>query len=753
MCTQLQSPKALVRVVLVWLLAAPAFCGWTQEVDYKTTFADAEYYFLFNDAQEALPLYLRLHNENPDNANLLYRIGRSYLSIPGLKHKAIEPLSEAVKSINPSYQEGSYREVGAPPNAYFYLGEAYRIEGKFDKAIEAYNVFRQQLDAKDVYNLDYVDQQIQACLRADRMIDQSRKLQSNLVPIGQGESFIHGAALSHDSNTLLYTLKEKFYDAIYVCEKNEEGSWGTPHNITLDIGLEGELFSTSINSNGTEIFLFKNDNGTGNIYSSVKVDGQWQKAKKLGKPINTRYWETFASISPNGQTLYFSSNRRGGYGGLDIYQSSRLSNGDWGEAVNMGSNINTPHNEEAPYLSPDGSRLYFISQGHKSLGGYDVFYSQKLESGEWSTPLNLGYPISTPDDDMWYFPISTEEGIVSLVERGQPGISNLYQISLVNEVKPEMVTIKGHLQLANSYEVQGQLFNVVLVNPSTNDTIQQVNPEDISGLFAFDVTPGEYRIEAKGEGYVTESIPIAIPNTFAEPDFGVTINLKPQEVNAGKLLAIRSVLFDFDCDALSDEAVRELEKLYLFLHQNPTLEIEVCGHTDSKGSRAYNKGLSLRRAKSVVGYLTDRGIEPERLTVRGAGSMESIAQNKFPDGTDNPAGRRLNRRSSIRVLNSERNVDVVDELDVPEHLKIRVQNYTILLAPVNTNVDIDKLQVVNSQSGLESFRLIGRRNSFAYALGHFDHKSDAIAALNLAIDSGFTQASIVGEDDLKMLIE
>ena len=753
MCNLMQQFKTAVAVTLVWLLLTPSISGRSQEIDYKTTFADAEYYFLFNDVKEALPLYLKLLDGNCENANLHYRIGRCYLNIPGLKHKAIEPLAKAVENINPSYQEGSYREMGAPPNAHFYLGEAYRIEGRFDEAIEAYKVFREKLDAKDVYNLDYVDQQIQACLRAERMIEFKKQLQTTLLPIEQGHAYAHGAALSHDTNTLLFTLKDKFYDAIYICEKDVEGNWGTPQNISIAIGLEGEVFTTSVNSDGTEIFIFKNDNGTGNIYSSVKVDGQWQKAKKLSKPVNSRYWETFASISPDGQTLYFSSNRRGGYGGLDIYQSTRLPNGEWGEAVNMGPSINSPHNEEAPYLSPDGSRLYFISQGHKSLGGYDVFFSQKLESGEWSSPINLGYPISTPDDDMWYFPVSNDEGIVALVERGQPNVSNLFQVSLVNEVTPDVITIKGDLRLANNYEVQGRYFSINLLSSSTNDTITMVNPNDITGQFSFDVVPGEYLIVAKGEGYVAETIPIAIPSTFAESDFDVSIRLKPQEVEVGKILAVRSVLFDFDSDALTDESVRELEKLYLFLYQNPSVELEVCGHTDSKGSREYNKGLSLRRANSVVNYLVARGIEAERLTVRGAGSMESIAQNTFPDGKDNPAGRRLNRRSSIRVLNSEGNVDIVDELDVPEHLKIRIQSYTILLAPVNTTVDVDKLQVVNIRSGLESFRLTGRRNSYAYALGHFDNKSDALAALNLAIDNGFAQASIVGEDDLKMLID
>jgi outer membrane protein OmpA-like peptidoglycan-associated protein len=745
-------PNAALFVLLMWGLSSFPLAGVTQESDYRTTFADAEYYFLFNDMQEALPLYQKLLDENQQNANVCYRIGRCYLNIPGLKHMAIEPLLKAVDNINQSYQEGSYREVGAPPDAYFYLGEAYRIEGQFPEAIAAYEVFRGMLDSKDVYNLDYIDQQVQACHRANEMKKRSKNLQRTLVVTGKDQAFVYGAAISCDSKCLLFTVKEKFYDAIYISEMGTDGEWHNPKNITLDIGLEGEIFSTSINHDGTEIFIFKNDSGVGNIYSSTLVDGQWQKAKKIGKPINSRHWETFASVSPNGETLFFSSNRRGGFGGLDLYQSKRLSSGEWSEAQNLGEDINTPHNEEAPHLSTDGSKLYFISQGHNTLGGYDVFYSQLLDDGEWSSPINLGYPISTPDDDMWYYPLDENKGIVSQVERGKPNISNLYLVSLIDEVNVDKVTVKGELQLANNYEVQGDLFSVSLINAKTKDTIICTTPQDIDGQFYFDVSPGEYRIVAQGVGYVSETLPIAIPKTFSESSFNVSIKLKPTEVEEGKYLAIRSVLFGFDSDTLSDEAVRELEKLYAFLHQNTSVEVEVCGHTDSKGSMRYNKKLSLRRANSVIDYLTQKGISAERFSARGASSLESIAQNTKSDGSDNPAGRQLNRRASIRVINATGDVDIVDELDVPEHLKVKIQNYTILLAPLNTNVDSEKLQVINSRSGLESYRLTGRQNSFAYALGQFNHKSEALAALNYAIDNGFPEASIVGEEDLKMLI-
>jgi outer membrane protein OmpA-like peptidoglycan-associated protein/tetratricopeptide (TPR) repeat protein len=740
---------------LVFILALTVFSNssYTQVTDYKTSFSDAEYYFLFNDFAEALPLYLKVLDQDTCNANICYRIGRCYLGIPGLKHMAIPYLEKAIQNINPSYQEGSYKELGAPINSYFYLGEAYRIEGRFVDAIETYFVFRGKLDPKDIYNLEYVNQQIKACERASEMTKSPGKVSTALIHLFNTNKFILGASVSYDSNNLLFTVREKFYDAIYLSTKKSDGNWAIPENITLFLGIEGDVYSTSINHDGSEIFLFRNDNGIGNIYSSVKVDGVWQKAQKLNRKVNTRYWETFASVSPDGQTLYFSSNRRGGAGGLDLYYSLRLPSGDWGDAVNLGTNVNTPHNEEAPQLSPDGNRLYFISQGHNSLGGYDVFYSQKVGNNEWSAPINMGYPISTPDDDMWFFPLGDDKGIVSMVKRDEPNTSNLYLVGISEEEKIERVNIQGELILANNFEVQSKSFSITLIDLCSNDTIHRVNPKDISGEFVLEVSPGSYRLIASGKGYTTASIPIVIPESYSEPDYTLNVRLKPEEIAAGKYLAIKSVLFGFDSDALSEEAVHELEKLNTFLSQNPSVNIEVCGHTDNLGSMAYNRKLSLRRAHSVVNYLVDRGVEASRLKASGMGTNESVALNTYPDGSDNPAGRQLNRRASIRLLNAIEGVELAEELDIPEHLRPRVQNFTILLAPVNTSIDPNKLSSVNSYSGLPSFRLVGRRNSFAYTLGQFDHKSQALSILNYVIDNGFPKAAIVGKDDLNKLIE
>ncbi len=746
--------RSLRLTLLIPLLAFTMGINSTQaqESDYKTTFTDAEYYFLFNDFQEALPLYQKALELSPDNSNLLYRIGRCYLNIPGVKHKAIEYFEKAARNINASHQEGSYKEKGAPQITYFYLGEAYRISERFDDAIETYTIFRDLLNPRDVYNFDYVDQQIKACERARNMKELPLNIELEPLNLFESSRYINCPSASYDGNFLLFTVQEKFYDAVYISKKNDQGDWGTPENISLDLGVEGEIYTTSINYDGTELFLYRNDRGVGNIYTSKKVDGRWQKIQKLGRRISSRYWETCATISPDGGTLYFASSRTGGFGGLDLYYSKRLPDGEWGEPTNFGSTINTPHNEENPHLSPDGQTLYFVSQGHNSMGGYDIFYSELIGENEWSIPTNMGYPINSTDDDMSFFPLGKNKALVSIVEKGKPNVRGIFQLTISPTVEVVEIKIAGVISLANSYEVQDNQLKISLLDAKTKDTIQTTNPMGGSGKYSLNSKAGAYRVVVEGKGYTTASVPVSISSNYSNPEYPLNITLIPEKVTSGEYLVIRSILFEFDKAELSREAQVELEKLFNIMNKNPSVSIEVTGHTDNIGSLAYNQKLSLKRAESAINYLIEKGIETDRLLARGASDFENIASNYKEDGTDNPEGRSLNRRASIKVLKGDLKITIASEVNIPEHLKPREQSYTIILAPVNTNVNKNNLNSLNKLSELESKKLTGLNNKFAYTIGSYAHKSLAIELLNTAIDNGFPMATIFGEDDLNILI-
>lgn len=636
-------------------------------LDYKTLFADAEYFFLYHDYQEALPLYLRALEKMPNSANLNYRIGQCYLNIAGLKAKAIPYFQMAENHMYAGYQEGSNKEMKAPMEVLYFLGEAYRAAGMIDEALDYYSRFKAVHDTKkSIIDPNFVDQQIASCERAKIMMKQGLYIKEEVLPVYDDGSYLLTPAISADGKTLVFTRQEKFYDAIYIAELQENGQWGEPVNITLDLAVEGNVYSTSINSDGTQIFLFKNDKDVGNIYSANKVDGKWGKAQKLGRSVNTRYWETFASISPDGQTLYFSSNRSGGHGAIDLYYSNLLEDGTWGTAVNLGATVNTLFNEEAPYLTPDGNTLFFISQGHNSMGGYDVFYSERLDNNEWSTPTNLGYPINTTDDNMMFYPLGNNEALVTYVKKDEPATRKIRQISYSKDPDFISVPIAGTIALDNE-PIYADAITIEIVNQETKQPVAQLNAQEKTGNFKAKLLPGNYLIKANANGFIPNEQSIVIPENSWE-EIPVSIMLKRSKL-APQHFAIGPVLFDFDRYEVKSEAKVELDKLVAFIQTNPDLTIEVCGHTDSKGSLEYNKKLSLKRANAAISYMTSKGIGKDKLVAKGVGPTEEIALNTLPNGNDCPEGRRLNRRISIKTISSDKGTEVLSKIDVPNHLK------------------------------------------------------------------------------------
>jgi outer membrane protein OmpA-like peptidoglycan-associated protein len=722
-----------------------------QNQDYKTTFTDAEYYLLFQDYKEALPLYLKLYETNPSNANLNYRIGLCYLNIPGLKQKAIPFLERASTRTTKHYQEGSYKEVNAPDEAIFYLAEAYMVSNMLDRAIDTYTQFRNQLDVKDIYNLDYVNQQIKACEYAQNMMKEPLNVKVERIdPFAERGKYCTYPILSGDRQTMVFTVKEKFYDGIYYCRR-EGTKWGTPRNITPDLALEGEAYATSLNYDGTLMLIFRNEKGIGNIYLSRLKDNKWEVTQKLSKSINSRDWETFASFTPGGNEILFTSTRKGGYGGLDIYQTSLLPSGQWSNPVNLGDRINTPYNEESPIISADGTTLYFASQGHNSMGRFDLFFSKKLPDNSWSTPVNMGYPINTTDDDLYYFPVDSTTALLSLISSDLQATRELYQVTLSKQQLIPEVLVKGKLATSDNLEVKSDNFTINVAQTDNGDIIASMRPTPASGEFSVKLKPGNYSFTALGDGYEQKTANLYIPRNIQQKTIPLEMTLTPKTVSTGEFVAIKSILFDFDSYALSRDAQFEIEKIYKLMETNPSLYIEVTGHTDSKGSAAYNQRLSVKRARAVIEYLVNKGIDEKRFVARGAGSLDNVAANTNPDGSDNPVGRSLNRRVCMRVLKSDRNIEIAEDIDIPEHLKVNEQKYTILLGDQNTKIDPGLVNNLQSITG-QSVRTYEVGSTKYITLGMYSNKPSAINDLNKCIDNGFANATIVGESSLNQMI-
>jgi outer membrane protein OmpA-like peptidoglycan-associated protein len=477
-----------------------------------------------------------------------------------------------------------------------------------DKALDAYNEFANYIDPRDEILQAFVDQQIVAC--GNLLVGTSSPVEyrvGNLGQLPESHANRYNMVVSDDLQTLAFMGKNPFYDGVYVAVKEGE-VWGRPMNITPSIASDGNMDVVALSSDGKRMLLAVVDEFTSNLYESVYENDRWNPAVSLGKPINSKYYEASATYSPDGKSIYFSSNRKESLGGMDIFRSDLGDDGTWSEPLNLGPSVNTILNEDTPLLSPDGKRLYFSSQGHSTIGGFDVFYTELNEDGSWNdVPVNLGYPLNTPDDDMTLSPagVSEQNSSFILAQGKIPGF-DLFKF--------EMIDRNG--------------------------------------------TPVPVALEEKEEPVVEEVVVIT-----EEP-------AEPEKPAPPREYYLRPIYFDFDSYELDRQGAEKLDQLIHIMREFPKLEIEITGHTDSKGPYEYNQKLSVNRAKSVYKYLILNEISSDRLTVSGMSESEPLARNQTKDNRDAPEGRMLNRRVEFKVNVTEGLIIEMEKVQVPEYLRL-----------------------------------------------------------------------------------
>lgn len=422
-----------------------------------------------------------------ENSNLKFRIGLCYLNIPGEKGKSIQYLEEAVKNINPEYRTGKFRENGSPHDALFYLGNAYLVNNQIEKALETFRFFSKDLDEK-VYDTSIVKIQIQSCYTARELMGSSIFMREKNIGAPVNDNFSESApVVSDDESMIVFSRSLRFYDAI-LYSRRINGMWTSPVNMNEILKVDRDLYPTSFSIDGKTLYLYNSAGYDGNIYTTQYISDTWTPPVALNGNINTRHWESHASVTHDNRKLYFTSNRRGGYGGLDIYVSERDSSGDWGSPLNLGPVINTRYNEDTPFLSEDDKILFFSSRGHRTMGGYDIFYSTRLDNGEWSEPVNAGYPLNSTDDDLFYRPLYDGfEGYIAKFSPDGFGGQDIYRTEIFNDKHPRKFVIQGKAQVAGD---QGNLPEKVMVRAlRTTTPVQEI-------LAYSDPATGDYRLIA-----------------------------------------------------------------------------------------------------------------------------------------------------------------------------------------------------------------------------------------------------------------
>lgn len=453
--------------------------------------------------------------------------------------------------------------------------------------------------------------------------------------------------LTADSKKILFTKRDGLnpyeHEDIYVAY-NEGDEWTEPIPIDSFLNTRYNEGTCTISADGNILIYTSCDApdsfGSCDLYITHKINGQWQKAANMGKTINSRSWDSQPSLSADGSMLFFSSNRRGGYGGNDIWYSQRQDDGTWSEVKNVGPVINTPQDEVSPFIYFNNEQLFFASDGHMGFGGKDLFMS-RLENGIFTEPMNLGYPINDHQDQLALF-ITAQQDYAYYTENtyheGKVDSSFLYRFNFPKEIDlgEKLVITQG--KVVNTRTKEPLDASLSLVSLENDSTLYQFRSDGESGEFIMiypDKTFSGLYVEKPG----------FIPKIYnVEKDSlkditNMQIELSPAV--AGEQFVFENVFFDFDQTELKPESQSSLRRLNNFLKENPKLSIVITGHTDNVGNIAYNQNLSLRRAESVRDFLSAQGITAARLEVKGMGDQQPIRPN---DTEENMA---LNRRIEI----------------------------------------------------------------------------------------------------------
>ncbi len=621
-----------------------------------------------------------------------YEAGRMHLATVG-KNRAVKYFMRVFR------QDPAYRF-----DIEYLIGRSYQYGENFDKALEYYNLYKKKLagkpgyQGKDKVDLATVDRSIFECENGKEFVSSPGEF--SIVNIGReinSEYEDYAPVLNENEDEIVFTTRRrednlnenvyednKPYEDIFTAKK-AGGAWSFAKNIGPVVNTPYHESSVALSADGNTLFIY-NDDGGDIFYSERQPNGEFGEKVLLPGIINSSFEEKSISISKDEKTLYFSSNRPGGFGGLDLYRATKDSKGEWANVKNLGPKINTAQDDDGLFIDYDDVTLYFSSKGHKGMGGYDVFKTTfDPAKNEWSDPVNLGYPINTPDDDIYF--VSSKDGkraYYSSVREDGMGYTDIYMVTIPEGLKnTEPVVTKPPVETPpvdtaattpvvvtppvdtpptpTKKDLQPLKYVVSVVDAADQTTplaakVKLVGARDNvivpftplgDGVFEFNITnakPKDYRLSVDVDGYVFQNVNIKLEGASTE---GKTVERKVamRKLVAGVSSILRNIYFDFDKATFKTQSYTELNKLEAMLSQNQNMIVEIAGHTDAIGTKAYNQYLSLKRAQAVKEYLTKKGINTKRVKAVGYGKSKPLASND-----DEQGGRELNRRVEFKVL-------------------------------------------------------------------------------------------------------
>jgi len=428
------------------------------------------------------------------------------------------------------------------PEAYYYIGRLRHNESLFDKAMEAYNEYKNTASDPVVYHPD-IDIQIEKSYTAKKMMRNPLPISVTVLNDDINTAYPdYAPLLNPDGNILYFTSRRKgstgnladpnneFFEDIYSTRLNN-GKWSKPENISTPLNTTTHDAAVTISKDGNTLYIFRTSSNLvgGDIWYSEYNNNQWQEPKLLDANINTSGGaETSISISPDGTTIFFSSNRPGGYGGKDIYRVTKMPDGKWSRAMNLGPVINTPFNEDGPFIHPDGHSFYFSSEGHDNMGGFDIFKSTMQDNGSFTAPVNVGYPINSVRDDIFYFvEHNGKKAYFSSNRFGGKGLMDIYQTDIADDEQKNLILLKGTVN-TNEPEFMTLKATITIIDFITKD-LQGIYKTNQNGKYLIVLVPHKkYKVITEAGGYYSHIDDIDLTEKLQIEDLFKTINLKKE---------------------------------------------------------------------------------------------------------------------------------------------------------------------------------------------------------------------------------
>ena len=526
--------KSLLYITFCFTLLAVN----AQEERFGQAFLEANTLMEESQYNRALKIWMNLYDEQPNNYNVNFKIGKCYINSANNKKEALDYLVKAIQSTTTNYDPFSSSEKKAPVETHFFLARAYHINYELDEAIARYNTFKAKVSDRH-YLYNEVDRQIRQCLNAKEAIKNPVNISaknmgsiinsayadySPVMSIGESTIYYTSRRLRTDSSNLylIDDIDGKYFEDIYFSD-SYLGEWTTPK--LLEINTDGHEAVVNISVDGQTLFIYKDDEGDGNLYTSSIGDSSWSSPKKLGSNINLESKETHAHSSPDGNTLYFVSDRKKGNGGQDIYKCNKLPTGEWAKAQNLGNTINTPYDEDGIFIHPSGKTMYFSSKGHKSIGGYDIFYSTMDDLGNWGPPVNIGYPINSTDNDVFFVTSADgKRGYYSSFQEQGYGEKDIYQMSLEESTSEALTLLTGYMKIEGQNKLPKNA-SIIVTNNETGEIVGKYVPRKRDGKFSIILPPQkDYHIVYSASTYKQEE-DLFIPPISAYQEISRNIDL------------------------------------------------------------------------------------------------------------------------------------------------------------------------------------------------------------------------------------